>query len=167
MTDVDQISQREALDQFWQQVKDRTTVMLGLSAQNHAQPMTAFTEPDDGVIWFFTRDDTHLVSDLGAGAEGRLIFSSNDDLFADVTGALTPAHDRSRIDKYWNPVVAAWYPEGKDDSHLTLLRFEPQDGQIWVSKQGLLRFAFEITRANMTKTLPDLGGRADVSFPQN
>lgn len=165
MTDAGQVSQREALDQFWKHVKNRTTVMLGLAAQNHAQPMTAFTEPDDGVIWFFTRDDTDLANDVGVGTEGRLIFNSEDELFADVTGALTPAHDRERIDRYWNPVVAAWYPAGKDNPHLTLLRFEPQEGQVWVSKQGLLRFAFEITRANMTKTPPDLGGKADVRFP--
>jgi general stress protein 26 len=59
-------------------------------------------------------------------------------------------------------VLAAWYPEGKDDPHLMILRFDGEDGRIWVSDGGLVKFAFEIAKANLTKTLPDAGGVTDV-----
>ena len=68
------------------------------------------------------------------------------------------------IDKHWNPVLAAWYPEGKDDPHLTLLRFDADDGRIWVSKKGPVRFMLEVAKANLTKTVPDAGGVADVNL---
>ena len=68
------------------------------------------------------------------------------------------------IDKHWNPILAAWYPEGKDDPHLTLLRFDADDGRVWVSKKGPVRFMFEVAKANLTKTLPDVGGVADVNL---
>ncbi len=159
------LSQHEAIEEFWKHVTNRTTVMLGLSGAHDLQPMTAFTEQDDSVIWFFTRNDTDLAREVAAHGDGRLVFNSPDDkLFADVTGELAIDHDAARIDRYWNPVVAAWYPDGKDDPHLTLLRFAPQRGQIWASKQGLARFAFEITRANVTKTEPRLGGTSKVDF---
>jgi general stress protein 26 len=31
------------------------------------------------------------------------------------------------IDRLWNPFIAAWYEEGKDDPKLCLLRFDATD----------------------------------------
>ena len=72
--------------------------------------------------------------------------------------------DPALIDRHWNPVVAAWYPEGKDDPHLTLLRFDADDGRIWLSKTGPVRFMYEVTKANLTKTMPDVGDVVDVKL---
>ncbi len=161
----DKISSREAIETFWESLKDRATVMLGAAGGDRSQPMTAFSEPDNGLVWFFTRNDTDLAQEAAGGAEARLIFAAKDEkVFADISGALTIDHDRGRIERYWNPVVAAWYPDGKDDPHLTLMKFSPRTGQVWVSEKGLLGFAYEITKANVAKTQPDLGGSAKVSF---
>jgi hypothetical protein len=61
-------------------------------------------------------------------------------------------------------MVAAWYPDGKDDPHLTLLKFTPRDGQVWVSKQGVVRLAYQVAKANLTKNPPDMGSSTDVRF---
>ena len=90
--------------------------------------------------------------------------SKDQEVWACIHGSLTAVHDRDRIDRYWNPIVAAWYPQGKDDPHLTLLRFTADDGRIWVSKQGPVRFFYEIAKAHVTKHLPDTGGVADVKL---
>jgi len=162
------LSAEEAVRQFWASLTDRSTVMLGVhGSDERLQPMTAFSEPETGLIWFFTRNDTDLARETRPGSEGRMIFAArNEELFADISGTLLIDCDRPRINKYWNAVVAAWYPEGKDDPHLTLLRFQPKNGQVWISKQGLLRFAFQVTKANVAKTKPDLGGSAEVTFPR-
>ena len=72
--------------------------------------------------------------------------------------------DRSRIDKYWNPVVAAWYPDGKEDPALTLIRFDGDDGRVWVSDKGALGFGYQVLKANLTKTTPDVGGVSDINL---
>ncbi|MGE3335016.1 MAG: pyridoxamine 5'-phosphate oxidase family protein [Rhodospirillaceae bacterium] len=161
----DKISNSEAIREFWDHLKDRTTVMLGAAGGDRMQPMTAFSEPDNELVWFFTRNDTDLAQEAVGTTDARLIFAAKDEkLFADISGALVIEHDRGRIDRYWNPVVAAWYPDGKDDPHLTLMKFSPRAGQVWVSQKGLFGFAFEITKANVAKTQPDLGGSAKVTF---
>ena len=81
-----------------------------------------------------------------------------------IHGDLSIDNDRERIDRYWNPVVAAWYPDGKDDPRLTLIRFDGDDGRVWVSKKGAVGFFYEIAKANLTKTTPDAGGVADVNL---
>lgn len=157
----------EAETEFWKHLKSSNTGMLGLDQPGyHSQPMTAFREEETGTIWFFTRDETDLARDAAIGGQSAMFTygSKDQEVWACIHGELSVWQDRERIDRYWNPVVAAWYPEGKDDPHLTLLRFEADDGRIWVSKSGPVRFMFEVAKANLTKTLPDAGGVADVNL---
>jgi general stress protein 26 len=129
--------------------------------------MTAFREEETGTIWFFTRDDTDLAKDAAIPDQSAMFTygSKDQDVWACIHGTLSVApRNPALIDKHWNPILAAWYPGGKDDPHLTLLRFDADDGRIWVSKKGPVRFMFEIARASLTKTLPDAGGVADVNL---
>jgi general stress protein 26 len=155
----------EAEEEFWDHLETSNTGMLGLDQPGyHSQPMTAFRDEGTNTIWFFTRDDTDLAKDASLPDQTAMFTygSKDQEVWACLHGTLSRVHDRSRIDRFWNPIVAAWYPHGKDDPQLTLLRFVPDDGRIWVSKQGPVRFFYEIAKANLTKTLPDSGDVADV-----
>lgn len=159
----------EAEQEFWKALKSSNTGLLGLDQPGyHAQPMTAHREEETGTIWFFTREETDLARDAGVGGGQSAMFhygSKDQKVWACIHGELSVrGHDREIIDRYWNPVLAAWYPEGKDDPALTILRFDADDGRVWVSEGGLLKFAFEIAKANMTKTMPDAGGVAEVNL---
>jgi general stress protein 26 len=159
----------DAEQAFWDHLKKSNTGMLGLDQPGyHAQPMTAFRDEETGTIWFFTRDDTDLAKDaaVGSGQSAMFHYGSKDQhVWACIAGELSVhGHDRGIIDRYWNPVLAAWYPDGKDDPKLTILRFDAGDGRVWVSDGGLMKFAFEVAKANLTKTLPDSGGVADVNL---
>ncbi len=164
---ADQVfSPQEAEDEFWKHLKSSNTGMLGIDRPGyHAQPMTAFREEETGTIWFFTRDDTDLAGDVGAGADAMFTYGSKDqEVWACFHGRLSVDQNRAVIDRHWNPIVAAWYPGGKDDPHLTLLRFDGDEGRVWLSKKGPVGFFWEIAKANLTKTVPDAGGVADVNL---
>lgn len=158
----------EAEAEFWNSLKHSNTGMLGLDRPGyHSQPMTAFREEETGTIWFFTRNDTDLARDVAApGQSAMFSYGSKDQkVWACIHGELSvQGRDPAIIDRYWNPVLAAWYPGGKDDPDLTLLRFDADDGRVWVSDGGVFKFAYEIAKANVTKTLPDAGGVADVNL---
>jgi len=157
----------EAETEFWKHLKSSRTGMLGLDQPGyHAQPMTAFREEETGTIWFFTRTDTDLANDVNGGAKSAMFTygSKDQEVWACIHGALSIDNNRGRIEEYWNPIVAAWYPGGKDDPHLALLRFDGEDGRIWLSDKGPVKFMYEIAKANLTKTLPDAGGVVDVNL---
>lgn len=161
----DPLSPQEAERAFWRHLNSSSTGMLGLDRPGeHLQPMTAFREEETGSIWFFTRDDTDLARAVAMGdADAVFAFTSKDqDLWASIHGRLSIHNDPERIRRWWNPVVAAWYPEGREDPHLTLLRLDAGEGRIWVSTKGPIRFGLEVLKANVTGELPDAGGRADV-----
>ena len=161
------LSAADAEKEFWKHLKDSNTGMLGIDTPGyHSQPMTAYREEETGTIWFFTRDDTDLARDIAkGGTQGMFSYGSKDQhVWACFHGTMSLSRDQSVIDKHWNPIVAAWYPDGKDDPHLTLIKFDGDDGRVWVSKKSAAGFFFEIAKANLTKTLPDAGGVADVNL---
>ena len=125
---------------FWKALKSDMTAMLGIAGSSQAQPMTAQLGERDGrgPIWFFTSKETDLVRDLGAGAPAVLHFAAKGhDLFASLEGRLAPDDDRATIDRLWNRFVAAWYEGGKDDPKLQLLRFDPDQAQVWLNENSL------------------------------
>lgn len=162
---ADDLTNAEVQDRLWKAINDHHTGMLGLTHDSHHfQPMTAFVEKDTNTLWFFTKNDTDLAQSVADGAgEAAFIFLDRK-LQACVDGRLTLAHDRERIDRYWNPHVAAWYPDGKDDPTLTLLRLDVSEAAVWITEGGLLKYAFEVAKANASKTTPDVGERRDLNF---
>jgi general stress protein 26 len=128
---------------FWKSLASDRTAMLGLSGveEGHTQPMTAqilHEEDERGPIWFFTAKDTDLVKAMGGTHRANLQFAAKGhDLFASIQGELSLDNDRATIDRLWNRFVAAWYEGGKDDPKLQLIRFEPDQAQIWLNEHSL------------------------------
>jgi general stress protein 26 len=126
---------------FWKALKSDMTMMLGLDGveDGHARPMTAQVEGDYGPIWFFAGKDNMLVQRLQDGNRAIATFTSKGhDLFATVHGSVRMDNDRAVIDRLWNRFVAAWYPGGKDDPNLALLRLDPEGAEIWLDASSMM-----------------------------
>lgn len=127
--------------QFWKDLGDDRTVMLGLKGvdDDRTRPMTAqVDEPADdgsGRIYFFASKGEGIgQSVLGSSGSHRAVAtfaSKGHDLFAHIHGTLSPSGDRAVIDRLWNPIVASWYKDGKDDPDLLLLRLDAERADVW------------------------------------
>jgi general stress protein 26 len=159
------INDRAAVERrLWNEIETHQTGMLGLTGEtSHYQPMTAFVDREASQLWFFTRLETDLVHQVGAGHPAMFVFQQKD-LQACVGGELVLDRDPAHLNKYWNAVVAAWYPDGRDDPHLAMLRMDCDDARVWIADGGPVRFAWEIARANATKTQPRVGGQTTLDF---
>lgn len=151
---------------LWDEIEKHQIGMLGPvgGEAQHFQPMTAFLDRAENRLWFFTYKDTDLADAARGGASAMFVFQHGRELYACIGGDLRIEHDRARMDRYWNAHVAAWYPEGKDDPRLTMLSFDANDAEVWISEAGPIRYAFEVAKANATKSQPDVGGRANLNF---
>jgi general stress protein 26 len=126
---------------FWKALKSDMTIMLGLDGDDdaHPRPMTAQLEGDKGPIWFFTSTESELVQQLTSGSDAIATFTSKGhDLFATVHGKLHLDNDRAVIDRLWNRFVAAWFDKGKSDPKLALLRFDPDQAEIWLDASSIV-----------------------------
>jgi general stress protein 26 len=93
-----------------------------------------------------------------------IIMGGDREMQACVSGEIVQRLDREKLDKWWNPHVAAWYPQGKDDPRLTMLCMQCQDARIWLSEAGPVKYLWEVAKANTQHETPDIGGRTDVNL---
>jgi general stress protein 26 len=63
--------------------------------------------------------------------------SKGQDYFACLAGTAQVDNDRAMIDKLWSKPVEAWFPGGKDDPNLALLRFDIDDVELWEADMSL------------------------------
>jgi general stress protein 26 len=101
--------------------------------------MTAMIEREtEGPVWFFTSKDTDLAKAVGRSSPAVAHFADKGhDLFATARGTLSKSNDRAAIDRLWNPYVAAWFEDGKDDPKLQLLRLDLERAHIWLNENSL------------------------------
>jgi general stress protein 26 len=132
MSDAHELKQK-----FWKALADSPFTFLQLdAAPATAVPMTATLDRDaDSAIWFFTKKD-HV---LAAGGPATATFTSKGhQMFARFGGTLVTEHSRERLDKQWSKPIEAWYPQGKEDLNLLLLRMDLGQAEIWNADLGVI-----------------------------
>lgn len=132
------------IDRFFKALKHSPFVMIGLDdTPDHSQPMTAQTLEDrQDALWFFTNRDNRLAI---AGPAMMQFASTGHDFFACVHGLLSVDQNPALIDRLWSRQVEAWFPGGKDDPNLLLLRYDMESAELWeadVSLTGKAKMLF-------------------------
>ncbi len=104
-----------------------------------SRPMSTQEMDENGDVWFFTSDETHKVDEIEADDRVLVAYSAPDDnTYVSVFGHAKIVHDRAKIEELWNPVHKAWFPEGKDDPHLCLLKITIEEVEYWDSPNSKL-----------------------------
>jgi general stress protein 26 len=126
----------ELKQQFWEALADSPYLFLQLDSDPAtAVPMTAELEENaNGAIWFFTGRD-HAFARGGPATAN--FASKGHDVFARFKGTLIEEASRERLDKEWSRFVEGYFPRGKDDPNLLMLRFDLTDAEIWTTDIGL------------------------------
>jgi general stress protein 26 len=118
--------------EFWESFSDSPFIMLGLEGSNeHSEPMTAQLDKEaNHAIWFYAARSNRVAKGGSAMAQ---FASKGHDVFACLSGTLVEESDRAVFDKHWSKPVEAWFPGGKDDPQLMMLRFDIADAEVWTA----------------------------------
>ena len=128
---------QELREEFWKSFEDSPFIMIRLdAAEGHAEPMTAQLDRDARhTIWFFARRGNRIA----AGGRAMAQFSSKGhDVFACLAGTLVEETDPAVMEKHWSNAAEAWFPDGRDDPELMMLRFEIDSAEVWTADPGVL-----------------------------
>jgi general stress protein 26 len=122
--------------EFWEAFSNSPFIMLALEGGNeHAEPMTAQLDKDaNHAIWFYCARGNRVAKGGRAMAQYQ---SKGHEVFACLSGTLVEEHDRAIFDKHWSHPVEAWFPGGKDDPQLMMLRFDIDDAEVWTADLSL------------------------------
>lgn len=124
-------------EEFWHSFEKSPFIMIRLENQGgHGEPMTAQLDKDaHHTIWFYTSRQNRVAT----GGKAIAQFSGKGhDAFASLSGTLVEETDRARFEKHWSKQVEAWFPGGKNDPQLIMLRYEIESAEVWSVDPGLI-----------------------------
>lgn len=142
-------------------LKRLDTVMVATRAKNgtlRARPMAIADVDAQGDVWFATSKETEKTDEAERDPRG-LITAQDGMLYLSVSGTLDVVDDRAKVQKLWKESWRVYFPNGKDDPSIVLLRLRPDVGEYWdnTGTKGL-RFLWEAAAAVLKGERPQADG---------
>ena len=131
--------------------------------QLRARPLT-FAGEHDGLLCFSTSAESPKVAELSD--DPRVAVTMQDDSrYVSISGMAELSADPALIEKLWREPWRVWFPEGKDDPALRILRVRPVLAEYWDQSGARgLKYVIEMVKAYATGTTP-AASSDDVKVP--
>ena len=160
-------SQNEATQKMWAMMKDISFAMLTTEDDDNlrARPMVAAQSDFDGVLWFFTRASSHKVGEVQQDQRVGVTYSdpSKQD-YVSLSGKARLVRDKASIDAHWGESMRTWFPKGKDDPDIALLKVDVTMAEYWDAPNSTMVHAYGYLKAVVTGEPPHPGGNEKVRF---
>jgi general stress protein 26 len=129
------LNSKEAVEKLQSLVNGIGTCMFFTDTQtgiHNSRPMAVIEADSMGNLWFFTNRQSAKVRDIEKDSAVHLVFAHpSKDSYVDLRGRASIELDRKTIDDKWNPIVKAWFPEGKNDPDLCLVKVKTDEAHYW------------------------------------
>ena len=147
---------REKLYAMIEKVRIAMLTTVEADGSLHTRPMASQEADENGDLWFFTDRTESVARNVAANPQVGLGFSDpHGDNYVAIAGVGTLTQDRATIKAKWNEILKAWFPGGKDDPNLALLRVNPTRGEFWDTRSSTLTNVVGFVKAKLG------GGPAD------
>lgn len=167
MDSIRNLFSRDAVLKLRELVKASPTCMFGTSLKDiphHVCPMHALDVDDDGSLWFFSGLDSEHAANIGEDPRVQIIFSNASDYeFLTVFGEAEIIRDAEKIYELWKPILKAWFPLGKDDPNLSVVRVDPTKVHYWDTTDGKLVVLAKILYSAVTGNMEASGIQGDLT----
>jgi len=132
----------------------------------HSRPMSANGDIDpNGDIWFFTAASSHKVSEIEKAPKVNVSFADPENQqYVSITGKAQLVRDRSKIEELWKPEFKMWFPEGKDDPEVALLRISLEKAEYWDSPSSTIGYTLSFVSSLVTGKEADYGENKKLDF---
>ena len=101
------------------------------------RPMDALDVCDQGNFWFLSVEDSSKNVEIRMDERVQLFFANTPALeYLSVYGKASIETKREKIEELWKPRVNVWFPGGKNDMKITVLKITPQEVFYWSQKSG-------------------------------
>jgi general stress protein 26 len=134
-------------------------------ANLHAVPMSRQEVDDDGNLWFLFSSESETYQNLQKNNHISVLYSDTSNYnFLSINGIAEISTDQSRIDKYWNKMVEAWFKKGKEDPTIRLLKVIPSEAHYWDNKSNKLVTFFKVAVSALSGQKADIGRQGDLKL---
>lgn len=96
----------------------------------HARPMAIAQATEEGELWFITDRNSGKIADIIHDRDVVVTMQSARK-FVTVSGECRVVKDQQKIESLWQEAWKIWFPDGKTDTSIVLLKVDPQCGEYW------------------------------------
>ena len=162
-------TQADNLEKLRDMIKDIDFCMLTTIDEQgdpHSRPMSSNGDIDpNGDLWFFTGLTSHKVSEVASSPKVNVSFAEpKNQRYVSVTGVAELVRDRKKIDELWRPEFKMWFPKGKDDPEVALLRISLEKGEYWDSPSSTIGYAVSFVSSLVTGKEAEFGENKKVNL---
>ena len=119
-------------------MKDIRIAMLTTVARDgglHGRPMMTSDVEADGNLWFVASGRSALAEEIAKNPNVSVTYANaKGSRYIAVSGTATFVRDEDRLKDLWSGKHKAWFPEGKKDPDLTLLKVAVHSAEYWDSR---------------------------------
>ena len=113
----------------------------------------------------FTLASPDQVSEIAELPKVNVSFADPDNQrYVSVSGVAQVVRDREKFEELWRPEFKIWFPEGKDDPEIALLRVSLEKAEYWDSPSSTIGYALSFVSSLVTGKQPDLGENKKVDL---
>jgi general stress protein 26 len=150
---------RDRIRSLLPQFKSAMVTTMG-PAGLHTRPMGLLGQAGDfhGTLWFITDDRSRKVADLATNAHAAVAFQNDESgVYLHLDGHAARSDDRARLEQLYTPIQRTWFPDGLDDPHMTLIRFDVDRGEFWDARAGTLGVLVAFAKSVVTGAPGEVG----------
>lgn len=145
---------QDHIKQLGELIKDVRIAMLTTVAADGAvvsRPLATQEVEFDGDLWFATGRDSGKVEEIAANPRVGVAYANpSKNTFVSVSGTASVVTDRAKIEELWSPAMKIFFPEGKDDPNIVLIRVNAETAEYWDGPGTFLGKALYLATAAVT-----------------
>ncbi|MDO7845781.1 pyridoxamine 5'-phosphate oxidase family protein [Hymenobacter sp. M29] len=142
------------LTQLFEKIKDVRIAMLTTTDEHgslHSRPMGTIKPGKDDALYFLTDSESAKVYEIKKDSQVNLSYGDpGSNVYASVSGRANAYRDEAQIAELWSEPMRAWFPKGKEDPHITVLKITIDKAEYWDSPSSFLSQAYGYVRAVVT-----------------
>lgn len=136
MSEKEDFSNEEAIHKLKRLVEEINICLFCTNLETDdgatCRPMGAQDVDPEGNIWFFSEKTSDKNKDIAHNKNVQLFFSHpGKGSYLVVNGEAEISVDKNKIEELWNPIVKMWFPEGKDDPNISIIKVKPTTAYYW------------------------------------
>ena len=162
-----QDNRKESIEKLNNLIKDIQTAMLTTidGGVLRSRPMATQEITGDGTLFFLTGKDTHKDTEIKKDNRVNVSYAApSNNSYVSVSGSGEISNDREKIEELWNPFYKAWFPEGKDDPNIRILKVNVEQAEYWDSSSSTFVQAAGFLKALVTGERADGGENEKINL---
>jgi general stress protein 26 len=97
-----------------------------------SRPLQTLEFDAEHVLWFATDANSEKAAEIKANPHIGLSYADRrDNSYVSISGPARILRDPQKLDELWTPAMSIFFPQGKEDPDLVLIRVEIERAEYW------------------------------------